>query len=151
MIVAIDPGEHTGIVYVDGLTVQGVTIEGESRLAELWRLLIRLDPLAVIYEEFALRQSSAQHLVGNKFITCEVIGVLKLYCQMFSVNLVKLIPANKEFCGFSDSAKDKAYKVIDCGSQKITEHVRDAFRLLSYALLFKEDELHGKTSKTHSF
>lgn len=140
MILAIDPGDHIGCVWDTGTEVYGRTLETDARLLLLWRLMIDLDPDVIVYEEFALRQSAAQHLVGNKFVTCEVIGIIKLYCQINNIPLVKLTPANKEYCGFSDSARDPAFKVVNCVEQKITEHVRDAYRLLRYAVLFKLKE-----------
>lgn len=141
MIVAIDPGDHIGCVWVTQReTVYGKTLETDERLQQLWKLLCELKPDVIIYEEFALRQSAASHLVGNKFITCEVIGVIKLYCQLTSTPMIKLTPSCKEYCGFSDSARDPAFKVINCVEQKITEHVRDAYRLLRYAQLFKLKE-----------
>lgn len=141
MIVAIDPGDHIGFVWSYGKEgTFGRTLEGDGRLQDLWRILYQLSPTVIVYEEFALRQSAASHLVGNKFITCEVIGVIKLYCQMHKIPVIKLTPSCKEYCGFSDSAKDPAFKAINCGEQKITEHVRDAYRLLRYAQLFKLKE-----------
>ena len=140
MILAIDPGDHIGCVWAEGRAVYGKTIEGDARGYYLWNLLHELEPDTVIYEEFALRQSAASCLVGNKFITCEVIGVIKLYCQLTSTPMIKLTPSCKEYCGFSDSARDPAFKVINCREQKITEHVRDAYRLLRYAQLFKLKE-----------
>ena len=140
MILAIDPGDHIGCVWEDEGKVYGKTIEGDARGYYLWNLLHELEPDIVIYEEFALRQSAASHLVGNKFITCEVIGVIKLYCQLTSTPMIKLTPSCKEYCGFSDSARDPAFKVIECIDLKITEHVRDAYRLLRYAQLFRLKE-----------
>ena len=82
-----------------------------------------------VYEEFKLRQGAATKLVGNKFITCEVIGVIKLYCQLNRCVLIPLPPYTKEYCGFSREPSNTAYKAVHT-TQKITEHVRDAYRLL---------------------
>lgn len=140
MIVSIDPGDHIGFIMCSNLgqIIEGRTIEGEYRLKELWDMLDFAKPDIIIYEEFALRQSAAKKLVGNKFITCEVIGVIKLYSQMNNVPLLPLIPAAKEYCGFSSAPSDPRYKEIKMwlSDEKITEHVRDAFRLLMYARLF---------------
>ena len=138
-IIAIDPGESIGItIRMTNEKVYGLTIKGEHRLKELWTLLATKQPRIVIFEEFALRQSAAKKLVGNKFITCEVIGVIKLYAQMHQCLLIPLIPANKEYCGFSANPKDSHFAEIRMlGGEKITEHTRDAFRLLRYAELFK--------------
>ena len=141
IIVAIDPGESVGMVARIGAKVYGATITTPLRLRRLWNVLHSIKPDVIVFEEFALRQSAANKLIGNKFITCEVIGVIKLYAQMEGCPLVPLIPANKEYCGFSDNPKDSHFKEIEMNAgEKITEHTRDAFRLLRYAELFKLKE-----------
>lgn len=141
-VIAIDPGESIGIVSrTEKEIVYGTTITGEFRLAHLWALLRDRNPKIIVFEEFALRQSAASKLVGNKFITCEVIGVIKLYAQRTGCILIPLIPANKEYCGFSSNPKDPHFQEITMvGGEKITEHTRDAYRLLRYAELFKLKE-----------
>ena len=141
-IIAIDPGEHIGVVMHDTnvkLTF-GVTLEGETRNQQLFTLLMKLKPEIVIFEQFALRPGTAMKLVGSKFITCEVIGVIKLYCQLNSCRIVELLPVNKEYCGFSSKPNDPNYSSIDMLGKRITEHVRDAYRLYNYARLFKKIE-----------
>ena len=52
-------------------------------------------------------------------------------------NLIELLPSCKEYCGFSSSPKDPRYKDIHMyKDEKITEHVRDTYRLYSYYKLF---------------
>lgn len=137
-IVAIDPGESIGLIWYKDGQAWGETIRGDRRLLDLWAELSRRLPDIIVYEEFALRQSAAVKLIGNKFITCEAIGVIKLYAQLENVQLIPLIPANKEYCGFSSSPKDPKFKEIKMlHEQKITEHTRDAYRLFKYAELFK--------------
>lgn len=136
----IDPGEHIGIVYTKNNFIVGTTIEGDDRNSQLWFLLNEVKPTEIVYEKFALRASAAQKLVGNKFITCEVIGVIKLYCQLNKyVHLVGLDPYVKEYCGFSSNPKDPHYQDIEMLGNKITEHVRDAYRLYNYKKLFIKD------------
>lgn len=137
-VMTIDPGDHIGIIWTeDHKNVLGRTIEGDDRLKQLWRLLLSIQPEEIIFEKFALRASAAQKLVGNTFITCEVIGVVKLYCQLNNVAIICLTPSCKEYCGFSSNPKDPHYKKITMVSgEKITEHVRDAYRLYSYYRLF---------------
>ena len=138
-IVSIDPGESIGLIYYTDDRVYGYTIKGDDRLLELWHFLQASGPNTIVYEEFALRQSAAQKLVGSKFITCEVVGVIKLWSRLNNCQLIPLIPMNKEYCGFSSNPKDEHYKAIEMiNKQKITEHTRDAYRLFSYAKLFKE-------------
>ena len=140
-VMAIDPGESIGVVLRTDDKVYGCTVTTDLRLRRLWSILEGNHPDVIVFEEFALRQSSASKLVGNKFITCEVIGVIKLYAQKTGTPLIPLIPANKEYCGFSSNPKDPHFKeiVMDSG-ERITEHTRDAYRLLRYAELFKLKE-----------
>lgn len=137
--ITIDPGDHIGIIshYISENIYMGITLEGDDRLCNLWDYLERTNPKTVIFERFALRAKSAQKLVGNTFITCEVIGVIKLWCQLNNVKYVELLPSSKEYCGFSSHPKDPRYQEIQMVAyQKITEHVRDAFRLYNYYRLF---------------
>lgn len=136
-VIAIDPGESIGIVFKHEKEIIGQTISGEDRNSKLWNYLSLGDPQVVVYEEFKLRQGAATKLVGNKFITCEVIGVIKLYCQLNRCVLIPLPPYTKEYCGFGREPSNTAYEAVHT-TQKITEHVRDAYRLLKYAELFCE-------------
>lgn len=147
-IMAIDPGESIGVVLRVDEKVYGCTIATELRLKRLWSTLQVNNPDIIVFEEFALRQSAAKKLVGNKFITCEVIGVIKLYSQLYDCSLLSLIPANKEYCGFSSNPKDPHFQKISMLSgEKITEHTRDAYRLLRYAELFKLKEAKNGPNK----
>lgn len=150
VVMSIDPGDHIGVVIRNkDDSIEGVTIVGPKRNKYLWQLMCRVKPDLVCYEQFALRASAAKKMVGNKFFTCEVIGVIKLYCFMMNLDLHEIFPSCKEYCGFSSNPKDDHYKVIkisnlnssaylrgiECES-KITEHVRDAYRLYTYFKLF---------------
>ena len=143
-IISIDPGDHIGIVYsIDNpMSVKGTTFEGSDRNMKLWGLLNDFKPDVIIFEQFALRPGMAAKLAGNKFITCEVIGVIKLYTQLNKyVHLVEQLPSSKEYCGFSSNPRDEEYKNIQLVNkdEKITEHVRDAYRLYRYWILFGDN------------
>ena len=149
-VMAIDPGDHIGIVIKlsDG-NILGCTLVGTKRNMYLWKLLNMVKPDMICYEQFSLRANAAKKMVGNKFFTCEVIGVIKLYCFVNDIPLNEIFPSCKEYCGFSSNPRDPRYKQINvCNSknwdwlrgmeceEKITEHVRDAFRLYTYFKLF---------------
>lgn len=138
VIMTIDPGEHIGVLIVHNDAIYGMTLEGDSRNKSLWTMLNENKPDEIIFEQFALRASAAKKLVGNKFVTCEVIGVIKLYVQL-NKNVIahELLPSVKEYCGFGSNPKDPHYKKIKMlRGQKITEHVRDTYRLYRYWKLF---------------
>ena len=152
-VVAIDPGDHIGVVIAQTFSIgepkkdrdkeylaRGITIEGNDRNVQLWELLEAEKPDVIVYESFALRGDVAKHLVGNKFVTCEVIGCIKLYFQLknksSNIKLIGLLPSSKEYCGFSDSPKDPQFKNVEMMEGTISEHVRDAYRLYRYYKLF---------------
>lgn len=148
-VVIIDPGDHIGIIVQNSLEgVWGCTIVGAKRNLYMYQFLDRVKPDIVAYEQFALRAAAAKKMVGNKFFTCEVIGVIKMYCFQHNLGVIELFPGCKEYCGFSDKPKDPHYEGIrifnrqmpvlagiEC-ENKITEHVRDAYRLYTYYKLF---------------
>lgn len=137
IIMTIDPGDHVGVLIVEGEEIKGITIEGDTRNLKVWKLLNEYKPNEIVFEQFALRANAARKLVGNKFVTCEVIGVVKLYCQLNNIKPFELLPSAKEYCGFSSNPKDPKYKEIKMlNGQKISEHVRDTYRLYSYYKLF---------------
>lgn len=143
IIVTIDPGDHIGVLTIEQdkngneLALVGRTIDGDNRNYRLWQHLCAVRPDLIVYERFALRANAARKLVGNTFITCEVIGVVKLFSQMYEVDLKELLPSCKEYCGFSSNPKDPKYQDIYMyDNEKITEHVRDTYRLYSYYKLF---------------
>lgn len=121
IIMTIDPGDHIGTLVVeldnDGntLTILGRTLEGDDRNHKLWKYMCGIMPDKIIYERFALRAGAAQKLVGNTFTTCEVIGVIKLFSQLYDYGkneIIELLPSCKEYCGFSSSPKDPRYEDI---------------------------------------
>lgn len=144
VVMSIDPGDHIGIIIQDRKgVITGGTIIGAKRNLYMYQLMIRVHPDIVCFEQFALRASMAKKLAGNKFFTCEVIGVIKMYCFLYKLDINEIFPGSKEYCGFSDKPQDPHYQGInvvkfeemEC-ENKITEHVRDAYRLYSYYKLF---------------
>ena len=116
IIMTIDPGDHIGTLVVEldsdgnALIILGRTIEDDDRNYKLWKYMCNIKPDKIIYERFALRANAAQKLVGSTFITCEVIGIIKLYCQINDIVPIELLPSCKEYCGFSSSPNDPRYK-----------------------------------------
>ena len=150
VVMSIDPGDHIGVIvqHADG-RISGLTLIGKQRNKHIWDLLNRLKPNEICYEQFSLRASAAKKMAGNKFFVCEVIGVIKLYCFENNIELNEIFPSCKEYCGFSSNPKDPKYKDIEIENnkswnilkdmeceEKITEHVRDAYRLYTYFKLF---------------
>lgn len=150
VVITLDPGDHVGIIIkLKNDNILGCTLVGAKRNLYVWELLNYFKPDEVCYEIFALRASAAKKMAGNKFFVSEVIGVIKLYCFVNNLELHEIFPSSKEYCGFTDNPKDPRYKEIkivnsetypifknwEC-EKKITEHVRDAYRLYNYYKLF---------------
>lgn len=143
-ILTIDPGDHIGVLMVtivDGRTSYvGRTLQGDNLHLQLWEVFEQFKPHVIVYERFALRANKAASQIGSTFLTCEIIGVIKLYSQLTipKIKLYELQPCNKEFCGFTASRKDPEYTKIEMyNKESITEHVRDTMRLFSYWNLFQ--------------
>ena len=133
-IISIDPGDHIGIVYctysIDNpMSVKGTTFEGSDRNMKLWDLLNDFKPDVIIFEQFALRPGMATKLAGNKFITCEVIGVIKYVCTELNIPIVEQAPSVKKYFG---GFKSDWEQVKQTPGFKLTEHVKDAYQHLKY-------------------
>lgn len=129
--IALDPGNSTGWVVRYGEALIGGTV-GEKH-ADVWSLLNMWEPCIIVYETFQMYPGKAQKLIWNTFYPCEVIGVIKLWAQLHpEVKLIGLQPSVKKFA-LSNSETNLWRTVvggIDWGT--ITEHTRDAVRLLRY-------------------
>lgn len=137
-VLCIDPGEHTGMLFAHDDILEGYTFTAFNNYRSLWSIIEEYKPDVIVYERFALRADKALKQTGSVFITCEVIGIIKLYASIHNIQLVELLPVYKEYCGFSSKPSDPHYQLIQIrAGQKITEHVRDTMRLYSYYKLFK--------------
>ena len=126
-IMALDPGNSTGWVMRTDSELIGGTIGSNHQ--DVWQLMNNLQPDILIYETFQMYPSKAQKLIWNTFYPCEVIGVIKLWAQLHpQVKLVGLQPSVKKFA-LSNSELDLWRSVK---GTPITEHTRDAVRLLRY-------------------
>lgn len=133
-VLALDPGNSTGwCMRDDDGNLIGGTL-GASHAA-VWRLLSTLVPDVVIFETFQMYPGKAQKLIWNTFYPCEVIGVIKLYCEWYCTTIVGLQPSVKKYA-LSDSEinlwKSVTIKDFDEQHPVATEHTRDAVRLLRY-------------------
>ena len=128
IIMALDPGNSTGWVLRDSdNNLIGGTIS--ERHHDVWELLDKWHPDILIYETFQMYPSKAQKLIWNTFYPCEVIGVIKLWAQLNKPEaLIGLQPSVKKFA-LSNSERD-LWRTVK--GAPITEHTRDAVRLLRY-------------------
>lgn len=127
-ILALDPGNSTGWCYRenDGKYIGGTV--GEN-LEDVYQLIEALCPTVIIFETFQLYPSKATKMMWNTFYPCEVIGVIKLAAQQMKGRgvLVGLQPGSKKFSGVTND-----WKNVEARTGGITEHTRDAYKLLRF-------------------
>lgn len=129
-IVSLDPGESTGWCTKDIESAQlaAGTLPKDHLQVFLW--LQQQKPDLVVCESFHLFPGKAQSLSWNSFYPCEVIGIIKLYCMLYSVELVMQAPGVKKYAGGLQSD----WHVLQQGMLKghVTEHAKDAYMHLKY-------------------
>lgn len=134
LVVALDPGNSTGYCYRWGEHPEqlfGGTLPENHK--KVWNLLEALNPTTIVYETFQMYPGKAQKLIWNSFYPVEVIGVIKLWAMNHpECKLVGLQPSVKKFAlANSEQELWKTVNIVD-GTDKATEHMRDAVRLLRY-------------------
>ena len=124
-ILVLDPGNSTGCLMreADG-TLYGTTIvENHEKIGAL---IESFHPDKIIYETFQLYPSKAQKMCWNSFYPVEVIGIIRFLAARLRIEVIGLQPSVKKF-----SLDLKDWKSLKTES-KITEHIKDAYRLYDY-------------------
>lgn len=135
-ILAFDPGESTGWCYQDA---RGKVCGGTARKShmEVWKLIVAANPDIVVLESFKLYPNKAQSLSWNSFYPCEVIGVIKVTCDLLGIPWVEQAPSVKKyFGGFPKDWETIAYLPVELElfSKGVTEHTKDAYMHYRYFL-----------------
>lgn len=141
-VLSLDPGGHTGICLAIK-TATGWDIDFNAALTrwDLYNYLVKFttkyetDPYndiqaLVIYETYKLYASHAKAMIGNKFETCEHIGVIKFLARTHDIPVIEYPASNKTF--WSD------LRLRHLGLYLKTEHERDAVRHFLHWLYFVE-------------
>ena len=142
VVLSLDPGGHTGICLAIK-TATDWTIEYTAALArwDLYNYLAKFNAkwetdqqngvqALVIYETYKLYASHAKAMIGNKFETCEHIGVIKFLAHVHGIPVIEYPASNKTF--WSDT------RLKYLGLYPKTEHERDAIRHFLHWLYFVE-------------
>lgn len=130
MILALDPGESTGWCAYDtvGNWYAGTLPKDYTKV---WKLLSDLSPDIIIFETFQLYATHARSLIGDKFYTCEVIGIVKLWQALHPfIKLLEQGASIKKYSGVT--TKDSTWKTIKERNANITNHSFDAYMHLCY-------------------
>lgn len=131
-ILVLDPGNSTGWFYrnAEGEMFSG-TIKASH--ADIYDLIDTLKPNTIVYETFQLYPSRAQKMSWNSFYPCEVIGIIKVLAVKQNCRLVGLQPSVKKY---ATAPTWENVQLVDNG--KVTEHMRDAWRLFDYYIRNKK-------------
>ncbi len=133
LILAIDPGESSGWVMYNLNTgeLTGSTIKLDR--LRIWELLSNNFPDIIVFESFKLYATHARTLIGNKFYTCEIIGILKLWDAMYpDCKLVEQGADSKKYSGAKTS--DASWNMLKT-QYGVSEHTFDAYQHLMYPVL----------------
>lgn len=139
-IISIDPGEgaHNGLAISNKFSEGNWDVERNDAVykAELFDIISRADKpkkLLIIVEEYKLYESKANAMIGNKFETVKVIGVIEYICKQRGIECIISQTMNKAFFNNDRLKKMGLYTAV--------EHKRDAMRHLLYWLYFTGKEL----------
>lgn len=140
-LLALDPGHTTGWALFDpinhALLDYGTFMHGGSTKV-LWNFLNTLSPPIdqFVWESFHLYAHKAQSQIGNAFFTVEVIGVLRLYCELYQ-------KPYKEQTAQVGKQIWTDYKLRRYGFYVANKHSRDAIR---HGLRYMNTHRHYKES-----
>ena len=136
VLLAIDPGETTGYaVFTEGKYVADgeITIKLDN-LKQIWNLINKINPDAVVCEDYIIYGSKAKMHAWNRLVTPQIIGVIRYTCQELNIPLYMQMASTAK--GFCNDKKLKEWELWVKGH----EHSRDAIRHATYWLLFGKRE-----------
>jgi len=134
MIVAIDPGaKHTGVA-IHPPPCACATLDTSAHLRPVWAWLQELDPDVCVVESFHLYPHKARAMTGSSFRTVEVIGVVKLWCELNGKQVVMQ--------GASEVKLIRARHLEPLDASPSDAHQTSALKHLAHYL-----RIHGPTSK----
>jgi hypothetical protein len=135
---SLDPGDHTGWLFRDaGGILSGGTILFDVQ--EIHRVISRLKPQVIVFENFTLHPGAAKSLTHNEMYPCQIIGVIKLSALLTQPRyFVKLAPSVKRF----SSLDARWNQMKELNLEIPTEHTKDAYLLLKYFEMFYENDPH---------
>jgi hypothetical protein len=117
-LISIDPGGTNGYAIWE----EGAYLEDSGALdaKELFELVKNTKFHVMVIEEYRLYQSKAKTMIGNKFHTVQVIGVLKYLADESNIEVIEYPASYKKFWD-NEKLKD-----LDLYTGVI--HTRDAIR-----------------------
>jgi hypothetical protein len=128
-IAVIDPGaKHTGVLLWGGSPppCACATLDTSESLLTVWGWLGSWNPDVCVVESFHLYPHKAKTLSGSSFRTVEVIGVVRLWCELHARELV--------LQGASDVTLIKARHLEPLGGRTLDAHQISALKHLAFYL-----------------
>lgn len=113
-ILSIDPGESSGICFFKSPTDFKTKIIYKDFI-KISEEIKKVKPDILIYERFTLYPSQAKALIYNEMYTSQVIGVIRLTCEIMGIDPVV------------QAAVDKNYVVYPSDYNFSSEHEKDAY------------------------
>ena len=144
-VLAFDPGGTTGIAFLnwkstENYKVQSSELGPQEHHVELWNLLHRMKPEAIVCESFDYRVKSSKgtKMPGINLISRNYIGIIELYCELNDVPLYMQSPSQGGG-GYKHSGfwkNDKLKKLDLYKAPEGRQHMADALRHLLYWFSF---------------
>lgn len=120
VVASIDPGETVGwAIWQDGIMLKQGQDPFIQFLDNFEGAIGELDH--IVLEEYRLRESSSKAMIGDEFITSQVIGVIKWFARKNNVKVHLQSPAQKDWWT-NEKLKLTGYYV------RGQQHSRDAIR-----------------------
>lgn len=116
-ILAIDPGETTGIVLMDTNnlgSLQGATVHLWNRIDLIMQ---EMGPDVVVMEAWRLYPHMAKIMIGNEFLPVQVIGVVRYLAETGHIPVVQ-----------QTAAQAKDIRPSEIPASISDPHLRDAWR-----------------------
>ena len=133
-LLAIDPGETTGYaIYKNGKIICEEIQVGLHNLKQIWDLIDSCKLDVVVCEDYIIYGSKAKMHAWNKLVTPQIIGAIRLSCELLKVPLYMQMASTAK--GFCNDTKLKEWGFWIKGH----DHSRDAIRHVIYFLLFHNE------------
>lgn len=147
-LVAIDPGETTGICRFEGPNLvdarQLVTDEPGIGAARVRDYINESHPEYVIMESYRVYAWKTEDHTWNSMHTSQLIGAIKYLCSEMRPSIPVVMQSAQIAKGFVTDDKLKAWGLWIKGQK----HARDAIRHAVYYLLFQVAEVHKLPTRT---
>ncbi len=135
-VLSLDPGDTTGWAVFNTETNKLIKY-GATKFTPLalFDLLNLYEPEQIVYERFSLYAHKAESQINSEFYTVQLIGVIKLYCELMHITpIVQSAAVGKSIWS------DQMLKKFNYHSD--SKHSRDATRhVLTYLKIHRVDNI----------